>query len=232
MTLLKQRNEVSSVRLLFTYYYQKTNRLLLILLLYTYIHTHIQSLRIGGNIMLILFIFLSRTWSSCRDQRSHSPRQCSKHGGGADEPRGTTTNRLPNCCQPLSGWAFQFAATRGAGETSCVTSFQIYPLVHACKHWDRDTVCTSITSCLWSRHLCLLVGTESRGAECCRGDAVCCSGAEWSAWHQRPPGCDRAINRLPSGLHQHRPRQPQQVRDNCAEDNNQLLGTFLPVVSR
>lgn len=64
-----------------------------------------------------------------------------------------------------------------------------------------------------SELLCLLVWLELRGAECSCGDAVSCSSAERGAGHQRPSGCDRATDRLSSWLHQHGPRQPQQVRN-------------------
>lgn len=73
---------------------------------------------------LFLIIFLARTRGSCRDQYSRSSWQRRRDGGAADEPWGTVANCLPECSQPLSGWAFFFTATRRTGERSCFLVFQ------------------------------------------------------------------------------------------------------------
>lgn len=101
----------------------------------------------------IVTISLTRTQGSCSNQYSHSSWQCIGDGGGANEPWGTAANCLPNCCQPLSEWAFQFAATRGAGETSCLQfwlfNMQTHMLIHMCLHvWGRsvlDVYCSSMS---------------------------------------------------------------------------------------
>lgn len=153
---------------------------------------------------------MTRTGGCCSNQYSHPSWKCIGNGRGADEPWGTAAHRLPNRCQPLSEWALQLAATRGAGRTACFSYDSLTlstPRLLSCHFF-----------CLWLKMLQFSVWFEPRGTECSRGDAVSRCSAEWGAWYQRPSGSDRATDRLSLGLHQHGPRQPQQVHSQRAHN--------------
>lgn len=51
-----------------------------------------------------------RAGGDCCDQCSYSSRCSRRDRGGAPEPRGPVTHRLPHCCQPVPGRALQPAA--------------------------------------------------------------------------------------------------------------------------